>query len=190
MTQRSTTSFATARERVGPVDVLVANAGGFATKKPLVDIERGEWAASLAVNLTSVYLSCHAVLPDMLAASWGQIVVISSRAAVGGGVLGLPTTRNVPYATAKAGTHGLVQALAIEVAGSGVTVNAVAPGPIATEIFRERRGPPGVAELEPTVPVKRFGEPTDIAHAVSYLATDAGFVTGQVIHVNGGTWIG
>lgn len=181
---------ASAREHVGTIDILVANAGGFPTKKPLVDIDPGDWASSLAVNLTSVYLSCHAVLPDMLAASWGRIVVISSRAAVGGGVLGLPTTRNVPYAAAKAGTIGFVQALAMEVAGSGVTVNAVAPGPIATKIFRERRGTSGIAELERTIPVKRVGEPTDIAHAVSYLATDAGFVTGQIIHVNGGTWIG
>lgn len=181
---------ASAREQVGAIDVLVANAGGYATKKPLVDIEPGEWTASLAVNLTSVYLSCRAVLPDMLAASWGRIVVISSRAAVGGGVLGLPTTRNVPYTAAKAGAIGLVQALALEVAGSGVTVNVVAPGPIATEIFRERRGASGIAELERTIPVGRVGEPTDIAHAVGYLATDAGFVTGQVLHVNGGTWIG
>jgi len=178
------------REHVGAIDVLVANAGGFSTTKPLVDIDLDEWSSCLAVNLTSVYLSCRAVLPDMLASSWGRIVVISSRAAVGGGVLGLPSTRNAPYAAAKAGVIGLVQALALEVGGTGVTANVVAPGPVATEIFRDRRGAEGIARLAETIPVGRVGEPTDIAHAVAYLVTDAGFVTGQVLHVNGGTWIG
>lgn len=179
-----------AREQVGAIDVLVANAGGSATKKALLDIDRDEWSNSVAINLTSVYLSCRAVLPDMLAGSWGRIVVISSRAAVAGGVLGLEGTRNVPYTATKAGTIGLVQALALELGGTGVTANVVAPGPIATETFRERRGPAGIADLAQTVPVGRVGEPEDIAHAVAYLATDAGFVTGQVLHVNGGTWIG
>lgn len=172
------------------VDVLVANAGGFATKKPLTDITTEEWSSCFAVNADGVFFSCRAVLPGMLAASSGRIVVVSSRAAVGGGVLGLGGTRNVPYAAAKAATHGLVQALALEVGGTGVTVNAVAPGPIATETFRLRRGAEGVAALERTIPVGRAGDPDDIAHAVTYLATDPGFVTGQVVHVNGGTWIG
>lgn len=176
---------------LGSIDVLVANAGGGTGAKARAhELAVETWQGTLAGNLTSTFLCVREALPGMLARRWGRIITMSSRAAVGGGVLTEAGPRAVEYAAAKAGVIAFTQALALEVAGTGVTANVIAPGPIATEQFLERRGRQAIEAIAAQIPVGRLGTPDDVAHAVLFLATDPGFVTGQTIHVNGGTWVG
>jgi 2-hydroxycyclohexanecarboxyl-CoA dehydrogenase len=176
------------RDRLGAATILVNNAG-IAPFERFLDIERESYDRVVAVNLTGTFDCCQAVAPDMIAAGWGRIVNIASSAAQGG------NARQVHYAAAKAGVVGLTRALAKELGPKGITVNAVPPSFIDTPMLRETEAAgflgPGVAEHEKTTPVRRVGQPEDIAAACAYLVRDeAGFVTGQVIGVNGGRVIG
>ncbi|HKH04995.1 MAG TPA: SDR family NAD(P)-dependent oxidoreductase [Acidimicrobiales bacterium] len=168
----------------GPVLVLVNNAGitGF---KDFLSITDEKWDRIMAVNLNGPFYCTQAVLPDMIAAGWGRIVNISSSSAQGG------QPYMVHYVTSKAGVIGFTKALALEFGPKGITVNTIPPGFIDTPMLRgsEQRGLLGgtVDEHAERTPVRRAGRPEDIAAACSFLVSDeAGYITGQVIGVNGG----
>jgi 2-hydroxycyclohexanecarboxyl-CoA dehydrogenase len=169
---------------VGPVLVLVNNAGitGF---REFLAITDEKWDRIMAVNLNGPFYCTQAVVPDMVEAGWGRIVNISSSSAQGG------QPYMVHYVTSKAGLIGMTKALALEFGPKGITVNTIPPGFIDTPMLRgsEQRGLLGgsVDEHAERTPVRRAGLPEDIAAACSFLVSDeAGYVTGQVIGVNGG----
>jgi 3-oxoacyl-[acyl-carrier protein] reductase len=155
---------------LGPVDVLVNNAGIAITGMREEDFDLG-----IAVNLKSAFLCTEAVLPGMCARRWGRIVNISSGAARGPGLLG------VVYNASKAGLEGLTRGYASRTAKDGVTVNAIAPGPTDTEMG----APLKAGGVEARIPVGRMGQAEDVAQAtVMVIGND--FITGQPIAVNGG----
>ena len=171
-------------EELGPPTVLVNNAGvdGFSA---FLDIDLDTWNRTLAVNLTGTFHCCQAVIPHMVAVGWGRIVNISSSSAQGG------QQRMAHYVSSKAGVIGLTKSLALEFGPAGITVNTIPPGFIDTPMLRdaEKRGllGPGVDAAIATTPVRRAGLPEDIANACAFLVSDeAGYITGQVIGVNGG----
>ena len=166
----------------GHLDVWVNNVGGSDEKtvRELVDTPDEIWRAQLELNLTSAFQGAKAAANRM--ASGGVIINISS----GAGTRGSPRTG--PYAAAKAGMLNLTQTLALELAPRGIRVNAVSPGPVATEAFLEVLGVSDrLDELQATIPLGRLGTPDDIAAAVVFLASPAsGWVTGQNLLVAGG----
>jgi 3-oxoacyl-[acyl-carrier protein] reductase len=162
------------RAQLGSVDVLVNNAG-VATVRGLDDLTEDDFDAAIATNLKSAYLCIDAVLPAMRAQRWGRIVNMSSLAARGGGAVG------VHYNASKAGLEGLTRGYAARLAAEGITVNAVAPGLIDTEMA----APLKQAGHAARIPVGRFGAPEEVADTVMMLVGNA-FVTGQTISVNGG----
>jgi 3-oxoacyl-[acyl-carrier protein] reductase len=168
--------------RWGRIDVLVNNAGGFAVIRATEDIAEEEWQAILASNLTSVFLCSKAVLPVMKRQRYGRIVNLASVVARGAAV---KVTSH--YAAAKAGVIGFTRHLALEVAADGITVNAVAPGTVATERVLKARTPEATQRVAEAIPVRRLGQPAEIAEAVVFLASDAAsFVNGATLDVNGG----
>jgi len=138
---------------------------------------------AMAVNVRAAMLLTQAFAPGMRAAGFGRIVNISSRAALG-------KTGRTAYSTAKAGLIGMTRTLCLELAASGITVNAIAPGPVATELF-DRGHLPGGEKRQRVIegiPVKRVGTPDDVARAVVFLLSpDSGYITGQTLFVCGGT---
>jgi NAD(P)-dependent dehydrogenase (short-subunit alcohol dehydrogenase family) len=172
-----------ARAELGPVLALVNNAGitGF---REFLKITDEKWDRVMRINLYGPYHCTQAVLPDMIAAGWGRIVNISSSAAQTG------QQYMAHYAASKAGLIGMTKSLALEFAGQGITVNTIPPGQIDTPMLREsaRRGMLGDPDkMGEKVPVGRLGTPEDIAAAASYLCSEeAGYVTGQILGVNGG----
>jgi 2-hydroxycyclohexanecarboxyl-CoA dehydrogenase len=172
------------REALGPVLVLVNNAGlpGFT---PFLKITDDQWDRMLAVNLSGPFYCAQAVLPDMIDAGWGRIVNISSSSAQGG------QQYMAHYVSSKAGLIGLTKALALEFGPKGITVNTIPPGFVDTPMLRasEEQGLLGatVDRIAEVTPVRRAGRPDDIAAACAFLVSDdAGYITGQVIGVNGG----
>jgi 2-hydroxycyclohexanecarboxyl-CoA dehydrogenase len=172
------------RERLGRPTILVNNAGlqGF---DPFLSISAEKWQRILTVNLTGTFNCCQAVIPDMIEEGWGRIVNISSSSAQGGQQL------MSHYVASKAGVIGLTKALALEFGPKGITVNTIPPGFIDTPMLRnsEERGllGKGVEFHEAQTPVRRVGRPEDIAAMTAFLVSDeAGYVTGQVLGVNGG----
>ena len=137
----------------------------------------------MAVNVRAAMILTQVFAPGMRAARFGRIVNISSRAAMG-------KTGRVAYSAAKAGLIGMTRTLCLELAASGITVNAIAPGPVATELF-DRGHPPGGEKRQRVIagiPVKRVGTPDDVARAVVFLLSpDSGYITGQTLFVCGGT---
>ena len=168
--------------RWGRVDVLVCNAGGFAVIRATEDISEAEWDAIVASNLTSVFLCVKAVLPVMKRQRYGRIVNLASVVGRGGAVR---VTSH--YAAAKAGVIGLTRHVALEVGADGITVNAVAPGTTATARVLKARTPEETRRVAEAIPVRRLGEPGEIADAVVFLASDAAaFINGATLDVNGG----
>jgi NAD(P)-dependent dehydrogenase (short-subunit alcohol dehydrogenase family) len=172
------------RARIGRPTILVNNAGlqGF---DPFLSISADKWNQILAVNLTGTFNCCQAVVPDMIEAGWGRIVNISSSSAQRGQPL------MTHYVSSKAGVIGLTKALALELGPRGITVNTIPPGFIDTPMLRasERQGflGEGVERHASQTPVRRVGRPEDIAATCAFLVRDeAGYITGQVIGVNGG----
>ena len=174
----------------GKVDVLV-NIAGVSSHGASDDVNEAEWDRVLRGNLTSVFLCCKAVLPAMRERGYGRIVNMSSILGKNGGnprpwidPQEQKRAGNLAYGASKAGVHALTYFLAKENAHHGITVNAVAPGPIATHMTRNFP-----QTLKNLIPVGRMGLPEDVADAVAFLAGDsAGFITGEVMDVNGGAW--
>ena len=163
----------------GRIDILINNAG-IARDQILVRMPEEDWDKVLAVDLKSVFLCSKAVMRPMLKARWGRIVSLSSIA----GVMGNPGQAN--YASAKAGIIGFTRTLAKEVGSHGITVNAVTPGFIDTDMTRQM-DQKRLQEIKKLIPLNRFGTPQDVAEVVAFLASEeAGYVTGQVLGVNGG----
>jgi 3-oxoacyl-[acyl-carrier protein] reductase len=152
----------------------------------LPDVKLEDLGALVNLHLSAAVLLVQAALPAMKAAHFGRVVLVSSRA-----VLGLPTRTS--YSATKAGMLGMARTWALELAPFGITVNVVAPGPVKTANFHSiiPEDPAAVAKVEAAIPVKRLGQPGDVARAVLFFADrDAGFVTGQVLYVCGGASIG
>jgi 3-oxoacyl-[acyl-carrier protein] reductase len=162
--------------RLGPIDVLINNAG-MATPRGLDDLTEEDFGRTIEVNLKSVFLCTQAVLPGMRTRRWGRIVNVSSIGArIGAGSV------SVAYGAAKAGVEGLTRAYALRLAADGVTVNAVAPGLVDTEM-----GKPLIeAGVPARIPVGRAGTGAEIAQVILMLVNNA-YMTGQTIAVNGGS---
>lgn len=169
----------------GPVTRLVNNVGAV-FPGPVQEQSLDQVDAAYALNLRCAVQCTQAVLPGMTEAGFGRIVNMTTRAALG-------KELRTAYAASKAGLIGVTRVWALELGPLGITVNAIGPGPIATELFN-RANPPGAPRTEAivnSVPVRRVGQPDDIAHAASFfLDQRAGFVTGQVLYVCGGLTVG
>ena len=164
------------KTELGPIDILVNNAG-IARPQPLEAITESDWEEVLAANLKSCFLVTQSALPGMRARKWGRIVNLSSVAAHVGGVVG------PHYAASKAGMLGLTHFYASRLVKEGITVNAISPALIETEMVRSNPN----ASVD-RIPVGRFGKPDEIADVVLMLAGN-GYITGQTIHVNGGWYM-
>lgn len=165
---------------IGPIDVLVNNAG-ITRDRPLHKMSKEEWDAVVNTNLSGLFNMCRNVIDGMRARSFGRIINISSI----NGQKGQFGQTN--YSAAKAGDLGFTRALALETASKGITVNAVAPGYIGTEMVRAVPENVLKEKILPLIPVGRLGEPEEIARCVVFLASDdAGFVTGSTLSANGG----
>lgn len=166
---------------LGPVSVLVNNAG-ITRDKFFPKMEKSHWDAVIATNLTSLFNVTQQVSAKMAERGWGRVINISSV----NGVKGQAGQTN--YSTAKAGVIGFTKALAAEMATKGVTVNAIAPGYIGTDMVMAIRDDIRQGIID-TVPMKRLGKPEEIGAAVAYLASDlAGYITGTTLNVNGGLY--
>jgi 2-hydroxycyclohexanecarboxyl-CoA dehydrogenase len=166
---------------LGAIDIVLSNAG-IAEQVAFAEITEAQWDRMFSVHLTGAYNCFRAVLPGMRERNWGRLISTSSMGAFTGGV------RLSHYCAAKAGIAGLTIAMASELARTGITVNAVAPGVIDTPMVHESPAQ-WVERMTKSIPMRRLGTPDDIAHAVAYLASEeAGFVTGQILSPNGGLY--
>ena len=165
-----------AREALGPIDILVNNAGIIRTQ-PFESITERDWDDLMSANLKSCFLVTQAALPEMRARRWGRIINLSSVAAQMGGVVG------PHYAASKAGILGMTRFYARRLAGEGITVNAIAPALIDTEMVSSN--PNAKPDL---IPVGRFGAVDEVAGVAVMLACNA-YITGQTINVNGGWYL-
>ena len=175
------------RSAFGPVEIMVTSAGIEAFES-FLDIDVEAWDRMMAVNLTGTFHCLQACIPDMVAGGWGRIVTISSSSAQSG------TTRMAHYVASKGGVIALTKALALEFAPKGITVNTIPPGFIDTPMVRRSMEtgaiPADMGALEARTPVRRAGTPDDIAAACAFLCSEsAGYITGQLIGVNGGWYL-
>jgi len=181
--QSTVDAFSKSKAEHGPIDVLVNNAG-ITRDRMFVKMTREDWDAVIDTNLNSMFNVTKQVVPDMVERGWGRIIQISSV----NGEKGQAGQTN--YSAAKAGMHGFSMALAQEMANKGVTVNTVSPGYIGTDMVRSIR-PDVLEKIVATVPVKRLGEPSEIASIVAWLASEeGGYATGADFSVNGGLHMG
>jgi NAD(P)-dependent dehydrogenase (short-subunit alcohol dehydrogenase family) len=175
---------ARAERELGPVDVLVNNAGGFVLPHTTLETDRQEWERMISVNLTAPFLLTRRCLPGMIERGWGRVINIASEVALA------PMLGNaVAYTAAKAGLIGFTKQLALEAAGTGVTANVINPGTVSTEHLHEAIGEAGLdaERLLRSIPAGRFGTPEEVAGLVPYLVSELGaFTTGAVFEVNGG----
>jgi NAD(P)-dependent dehydrogenase (short-subunit alcohol dehydrogenase family) len=171
------------RAELGPIEIMVTCAGLDAFE-PFTEITAESWGRILAINLTGTFHCLQGAVPDMLEARWGRMVTISSSSAQSGAV------RMAHYVAAKGGVIGLTKALALELAPHGITVNTIPPGVIDTPMARRAEGAGSIGKIEKIaarIPVGRAGTPEDIAAVCAFLCSEeAGYITGQVIGVNGG----
>jgi 2-hydroxycyclohexanecarboxyl-CoA dehydrogenase len=179
-------AYAAVRRQLGPIEVVIANAG-IAGTQPFVTMTVEQWQRMLDVNLTGVFHTIQAALPDLIERKSGRIVTISSQS----GQSGAP--ERVHYAAAKAGVIGLTKSLARELAKHGITVNTIPPSIVDTPLARseEKTGQhSGIESILRFIPLGRAGTPDDIAAACAFLSSDdAAYITGQEINVNGGMYM-
>jgi 3-oxoacyl-[acyl-carrier protein] reductase len=174
---------AEAMQQFGSVDILVNNAGEMTTA-PVSEMSDEVWEQTLALNLTAAFRCARACIPLMKERKWGRIINVSSQAAFTG------SAKHAHYAAAKAGLLGFTYSLAKEVGEFGITVNAVSPGRILTDMIVEQI-PKREAEWLKQTPLQRFGQPEEVAQAIVFLASDrASYITGANLHVNGGLVMG
>lgn len=175
-------AFEQALARFGQVDTLVANAGGLIERVKCVDMSLAFWRKAFDLNVTSVFLSCRQALRHMLPRGSGNIVIMASLAGHDGGGPGASH-----YGASKGALLAYTRALAKEVGPQGIRVNALAPGLIATRFHDVFNTPQGRAAGVERTPLRREGQPEDVANAAIYLTSPAAsFITGEVIEVNGG----
>ena len=176
--------------QLGPIDLLV-NVAGVVSFGTAEDLSELEWDRVLDINLKGTFLACQAVMPSMKHSRFGRIINIGSVVGKNAGNARPwvdPTEQqragNLAYGVSKAGVHAMTGFLAKELAAHGVTVNAVAPGPIATPMTTNFPD-----SLKAALPVGRMGNAEDVVRAILFLASrDSGFITGEVLDVNGGMW--
>lgn len=168
----------------GHIDILMNNAGHLVGRSPIAEMTDEQWFTTINVNLTSTFYCTRAVLPFMNR-GWGRIVNMSSLAARNGGGNGATA-----YAASKGAIIAFTRGLCKEVAGDGITVNAVAPGLILETPFHETfNTDAGIKGAIGATPLNRGGTPDDVANAVLYFATDLGsFITGEILEINGGMY--
>ena len=177
--ESTVTAFEKAKSEHGAIDVLVNNAG-ITRDSMFLKMTPEDWQAVIETNLNSMFNVTKQVVGDMVEKGWGRIVNISSV----NGAKGQAGQTN--YSAAKAGMHGFTMALAQELATKGVTVNTVSPGYIGTDMVRAIR-PDVLEKIVGTIPVKRLGEPSEIASIISWIASnEGGYSTGADFSVNGG----
>ncbi|MGA5464869.1 SDR family NAD(P)-dependent oxidoreductase [Mycobacterium sp. NPDC050041] len=176
-------ALAAVRAKLGPISILV-NGAGLDSFKKFHDVTFERWQRVIDVNLNGVFHCVQAVLPDMIEAGWGRIVNISSSSTHSG------APYMAPYVAAKSAVNGLTKTLALEYGPAGITVNAVPPGFIDTPMMRAAAEKGFLGDLDQTIaatPVRRMGRPEDIAAACAFLISEeAGYITGQILGVNGG----
>ena len=179
-------AYADIRRELGPITIVVANAG-ISTPEPFETMSAASWQRMIDIDLTGVFHTVQAGLPDMLAAGWGRIVTISSQAAQSG------APDRAHYAAAKGGVIGLTRSLGREFGGRGITVNTIPPSLVDTPLARagETAGQvPPLETIAQMIPIPRPGTPEDIAHACEFLCSEkASYITGQELNVNGGSWM-
>lgn len=179
-------AYAGVRRELGPISIVIANAG-ISESLPFLSTSHEAWTRMIDVNLTGVFNTLQAAVHDMTAQGWGRIVTISSQAAQSG------APDRAHYAASKGGVIGLTRALARELAPHGITVNTIPPSLVDTPLARTGEATGQVPPLEviaQMIPIARPGTPEDIANACEFLCSDkAGYVTGQEINVNGGSWM-
>jgi 2-hydroxycyclohexanecarboxyl-CoA dehydrogenase len=179
-------AYAAIRQQLGPITVVIANAGHSETAD-FLSMSTDVWQHMIDVNLTGVFHTIQAALPDMVASKWGRIVTISSNAAQIG------ANDRAHYAASKGGVIGLTKALARELARFGITSNTIPPSLVDTPMARRGVASGEVPPLEVIaqhIPIARAGTPDDIAGACEFLCSDnASYITGQEINVNGGSYM-
>ena len=178
--------FSDVRRALGPITILVTSAG-IESFDAVADITPEKWDRILAVNLTGTFTCMQLAVPDMTAEGWGRIVTISSSSAQSG------APRMAHYVASKGGVIGLTKAFAREFASQGITVNSIPPTIVDTPMARKAAGVgnvPSIDVMGSMVPTGRAGTPEDIAAACAFLCSEeAGYITGQLIGVNGGMYI-
>jgi len=171
-------AFARVERDLGPVELLVLNAGIFSIE-PLHETPLAVWQRMIDVNLTGVFLCARRAVPGMVAAGYGRVVSIGSSAGVTGGAKSVAA-----YAASKGGVMALAKSIATQYAAAGITSNTLAPSLIDTDMIENLR------DLSDRIPVGRLGTPQDVADLVAFLCSShAGYITGEVIDINGGLLI-
>jgi 2-hydroxycyclohexanecarboxyl-CoA dehydrogenase len=184
--QQIEAAYAAVREELGPISIVIANAG-YSKAVNFLSMSVDVWHDMIDVNLTGVFHTIQAALPDMVERKWGRIVTISSNAAQIG------AADRAHYAAAKGGVIGFTKALARELARYGITSNTIPPSLVDTPMARRAEASGEVPPLDVIaqhIPIARPGTPDDIAAACEFLCSDgASYITGQQINVNGGNYM-